>query len=101
MMAGVKGRSGGARPGAGRKPKPENAGASHVAATPGATPLDVLTQMMNDPEVPVALRIKAAQAAAPFMHQKKGEGGKKEEAADRAKTAASKFRASAPPPRLQ
>lgn len=103
-MAGVKGKSGGprpnsggARPGSGRKPKKENAGAKTAPAMPDATPLDVLKQMMNDPEVPIAQRIKAAQAAAPYVHQKVGEGGKKEQQAADAKRAANKFAASAPP----
>lgn len=75
-MAGVKGKSGGARPGAGRKKNPENEGAEYSASTEGMTPLQVLEFFMNDPEVPVALRLKAAQAAAPFKHKKLGEGGK-------------------------
>jgi len=66
-------------------------------------PLDVLQTMMNDPEIPVALRIKAAQAAAQYVHPKIGDGGKKAETADRAKVAASKFKPATPPPptRLQ
>jgi hypothetical protein len=75
-MAGVKGRSGGARPGAGRKKKPENEGTEFAASTAGKSPLEVLEFFMNDPEVPVALRLKAAGLAAPFKHKKLGESGK-------------------------
>lgn len=77
-MAGVKGRSGGARQGAGRKKKPENEGAEYTASTAGLSPLEVLEFFMNDPEVPVALRLKAAGLAAPFKHRKLGEASKKE-----------------------
>lgn len=75
-MAGVKGKSGGARVGAGRKKNPENEGAEYSASTTGLSPLEVLEFFMNDSEVPVALRLKAAGLAAPFKHKKLGEGGK-------------------------
>lgn len=75
-MAGVKGRSGGARAGAGRKKNPENEGAEYSASTEGMSPLDALEFFQNDPAVPIALRIKAAGLAAPFKHKKLGEGGK-------------------------
>lgn len=77
-MAGVKGRSGGARAGAGRKKNPENEGAEYSASTAGMSPLEALEHFQNDPAVPVALRIKAAGLAAPFKHKKLGEGGKKD-----------------------
>jgi phage terminase small subunit len=75
-MAGVKGRSGGARAGAGRKKNPENVGAEYSPTTAGLSPLEALEIFMNDPEVPVALRLKAAGLAAPFRHKKMGEGTK-------------------------
>jgi phage terminase small subunit len=75
-MAGVKGKSGGARPGAGRKKNPENEGDEFAASTEGSTPLQVLEFFMNEAAVPVALRLKAAQAAAPFRHKKLGESNK-------------------------
>ena len=78
-MAGVKGKSGGARAGAGRKKNPENEGAEFAESTDGMTPLQVLEHFMNAPEVPVALRLKAAQAAAPFKHKKLGESSKAEQ----------------------
>lgn len=77
-MAGVKGRSGGARAGAGRKKNPENQGAEYSASTEGMTPLEALEFFQNDPEVPLALRIKAAGLAAPFRHKKLGEASKKD-----------------------
>jgi hypothetical protein len=69
-MAGVKGRSGGARENAGRKKNPENEGAEYSGSTAGMTPLEALEFFMNDPAVPVALRLKAAGLAAPFKHKK-------------------------------
>ncbi len=75
-MAGVKGKSGGARTGAGRKKSPENEGAEYSASTAGLSPLEVLEYFMNDSDVPVALRLKAAGLAAPFKHKKLGEGSK-------------------------
>lgn len=90
-MAGVKGRSGGARSGAGRKP-------DLVEKTEKKDPLEVLLSMMNDPEVPVAQRINAAKAAAPYVHKRLGDEGKKEERSNAAKDAAKgKFAPKAPP----
>ncbi|PRH29646.1 hypothetical protein C6V07_31100 [Burkholderia gladioli] len=45
-------------------------------------------------------QIRAATATLPFLYAKKGEGGKKDEQADRAQKAASKFGALAPPLKL-
>ena len=81
-MAGVKGKSGGARAGAGRKKNSENEGAEYSPSTTGLTPLEALETFMNDPEVPVALRLKAAGLAAPFRHKKMGEGGRADKPAD-------------------
>ncbi|NHZ93535.1 hypothetical protein F2P45_31715 [Massilia sp. CCM 8733] len=75
-MAGVKGKSGGARVGAGRKKNPENEGDEFVQSTEGMTPVEVLEFFMHHDAVPVALRLKAAGLAAPFRHKKLGEGGK-------------------------
>lgn len=88
-MAGVKGRSGGARAGAGRKKNPENEGEEYAASTTGMTPVEVLEFFMNDPAVPVALRLKAAGLAAPFRHKKMGEGSKAEAGKSAAEAAAS------------
>lgn len=103
-MAGMPGRSGGpransggARPGAGRKPKPPAvAGASH----PVGDPFDYLMSVVNDPGADAALRVRAAVAAVQYVHAKKGEGGKREEAQNAAQRAASKFKPSAPPLKL-
>ncbi|KWN68725.1 hypothetical protein WT97_23455 [Burkholderia sp. MSMB1459WGS] len=46
-----------------------------------------------------ALQVRAAIAAVQYTHAKKGEQGKKEQQADAAKVAASKFGAP-PPPKL-
>lgn len=75
-MAGVKGKSGGAREGAGRKKNPENEGSEYSGSTVGMSPLEALEFFMNDPEVPVALRLKAAGLAAPFKHVKPGASNK-------------------------
>lgn len=88
-MAGVKGKSGGARAGAGRKKNEENEGAEFVGSTEGSTPLQVLEHFMNLAEVPVALRLKAAGLAAPFRHKKLGEGAKADEKKNAADAAAS------------
>lgn len=72
-MAGVKGRSGGARPRSGPKPKAENAGAKTMASSPAdAKPLDVLLAIMRDSTVPVSERRKAAKDAAPYVHERAG-----------------------------
>ncbi len=100
-MAGVKGRSGGprpnsggARPGAGRKPK------EPVVLHLGAIyddPEKFLRAVMNDSGSDAKLRVDAAKALMPFVHMKKGEGGKKDDQAAKAKQVASRFAAAAPP----
>ena len=45
-----------------------------------------LLALMNDLEADVKLRADAAKSLMPFMHQKKGEGGKKEQQADAAES---------------
>lgn len=96
-MAGKPGKSGGYRPGAGRKPKePEEL--KTIASSGNQTPLEFLLAVMNDNEVEDKLRLDAAKTAAQYCHAKKGEGGIKDEKADKAKAAgAGKFGASAPP----
>ena len=118
-MAGVKGRSGGVRPNAGRKPAPKThalaqivvAQAAGVAAkgagvsqpTPEAIPavddpLQWLLSAMKNPTLDDKLRVDAAKSLLPFMHAKKGEGGKKEEKLDAAKKAGKGRFAAAPAP---
>lgn len=82
---------GGARPGAGRKPKPP-----HV--TTERDPLEFLIGVMTGEIAANAAQVKAAVAAAPYVHSKKGEGGKKDAHASAAKKAAGgKFAPAAPP----
>lgn len=96
-MAGVKGRSGGARNNAGRKKK------ETLPPTP-PVPIDDcdMLKMLQDVALgrvdATALQVRAAIAAVQYTHTKKSDGGKKDEQADKAKQAAAgKFAASTPP----
>lgn len=92
-MAGKKGKSGGARAGAGRKPNPPE-----KLTVSAKDPLEFLEAVMMDEEANPALRVRAAIAAAQYRHAKKGEGGKGEERKDKAeKAGAGKFGPAAPP----
>ena len=110
-MAGVKGRSGGARPntggkraGAGRKPKikPVESTNALVPPVPGTTktPLEFLELVMNDLQAPLKDRIRAAVAAAQYRHGKVGEGGKKNAKQEAAKVVTAGRFGSGAPPRL-
>ena len=103
---------GGARPGAGRKPKTAKAlprpevkvpaapvvTESEVLAAHDLTPLAYLLQVVNDTKAERRERLQAASIAAPYVHPRKGEGGKKDAAADAAKkVGAGRFAAAAPP----
>lgn len=95
-MAGVKGMKGGggARPGAGRpkkQPEPLGLDAQHD------DPARFLRAVMNDPSADARLRVDAAKALMPFVHQKLGEGGKKEQRQQAAEKVASRFAPAAPP----
>lgn len=100
-MAGVKGRSGGprpnsggARPGAGRpKKQPEVIDLSVQYDDPEK----FLRAVMNDSATDAKLRIDAAKALMPYIHAKKGEGGKKEQKQAEAQKVASRFAAASPP----
>lgn len=120
---GPRANAGGARTGAGRKPKAAaaksaNASASAVDVTlepqpnggalkrSKAEPVQLADMDMLQMLQAVALgrveatatQVRAAVAAVQYTHTKKGDGGKKDEAADKAKTAArGKFGASAAP----
>ena len=100
-MAGKPGRSGGARPGSG--PKPKEAQKLTIPVPVGDSlahkdPKVFLLALMNDLEADVKLRADAAKALMPFMHTKLGEGGKKDQQQDAAKrVAGGKFAAAAPP----
>ena len=68
-MAGVKGRSGGARPGAGR-PKKER------SVNPSADPLDFLQAVWTGAVEATVAQVRAATAAMPFKHKKLGASDK-------------------------
>lgn len=123
---GPRPNSGGARPGAGRKPKAQTEKSANKPTGKGAAvktelepqphggalqrnksepveiaECDMLTLLKN-----IALgrveattgQIRAAIAAVQYTHTKKGDGGKKDEDAEKAKKAgAGKFAAAAPP----
>jgi len=95
-MAGVKGKSGGARKGAGRKPD-----VASSADTSTLSPLEALLSIMNDPSVSVTQRISAAKAAAPYIHKKSSEPGKKSQKQEAAAAAGSGKYAPAEPPKLK
>ena len=93
-MAGVKGRSGGARPNSGPKPKPktvvDEAGAAlkvaadkvaktHNLASGSTDPAVFLEQVMGNVNVDLEARMDAAKALLPYRHAKPGAAGKKEE----------------------
>lgn len=101
-MAGMKGRSGGprpnsggARPGAGCKPKPKE---PQVVLEPHDDPLEFLLAVQNNVAADPRLRVRAAITAVQYKHTKRGDGGKREEAAEKAEKAASgRFAAPKPP----
>ena len=95
-MAGVKGRSGGKRPGAGRKPQEPVLIDSQALLT--SNPAQFLTALMNDGEADIKVRADAAKALLAAELRRAEAKGKKDHAADAAKKAAGgKFAASAPP----
>ncbi|WP_374435313.1 terminase small subunit [Inhella sp.] len=87
---------GGARPGAGRKPKPP---AFLGLSATYDDPEQFLRAVMNDATAEAKLRIDAAKALMPYVHPRKGEGGKKDAAQQAAKKANNRF-APATPPKL-
>jgi len=99
-MAGVKGRSGGARPGAGRKPVPATIVPDEVAAVVPGEPLDprpTLEQIALGRLEVSPQQFKALLALLPYVHAKKGEGGKKEQKQAQAEKVASRFAPVSPP----
>ena len=117
-MAGVKGRSGGARPNTGGArpnsggarpnsgPKPKEPVKLTIPLPVGDTlahkdPMVFLMALMNDIEADVKLRADAAKTLMMYIHPKKAEGGVKDEKAEKAKVAGmGKFAASATPLRM-
>lgn len=100
-MAGTKGKSGGARPnsggarlGAGRKPKPKK----EVVELDECDMLKLLQDVALGRVEASTIQVRAAIAAVQYTHTKKSDGGKKDEKQDAAKVAsAGKFGASSPP----
>jgi len=75
-------------------PRPEeNAGGIGVYEDP----LDFLKAVMNSAAEDIDIRKDAAKAMLPYVHSKKGEGGKKDAKQAAAKAVASKFAGMAPP----
>ena len=56
-----------------------------------ASPLDLMIDVMNNPQAPKSLRYQAAKDALPYCHPRK-EGGKKDEAKERGEQVAKKSR---------
>ena len=66
-------RHGGSRPGAGRKPGTINRFSKDLlekASQSGLLPVDYMLGVMRDESLDSRLRIDAAKAAAPYVHQK-------------------------------
>ncbi len=108
-MAGMPGRSGGpransggARPGAGRKPKPIVRAPEGVEQ--GSEAPDMLKFLQDVALGRIganATQVRAAVAAVQYTHTKRHDGGKKDEQAERAaKAGAGKFAAAPPPLKL-
>ena len=94
---------GGYRPGAGRPKGAKNK--SKMADIKADTPLEILSplefllQVMRDDNQDTNTRLRAASLAAPYLHPRAGDGpGKKEDAKERAKKAASGIFAPGKPP---
>lgn len=93
-MAGVRGRSGGARPNSGPKPKdPVKLDLSVIYDEPDK----FLKAVMNDSGTDAKLRVDAAKALLSAQVRRAENGGKKEAQQAAAKKVASKFAAAAPP----
>ena len=95
-MAGVKGRSGGARPNSGPKPKEP---VYLTLSTVYDEPDKFLKAVMNDSGTEAKLRVDAAKALLSAQVRRAENGGKKEEKAAAAAKVASKY-ATATPPKL-
>lgn len=102
-MAGVKGMKGGggARPGAGRKPRPKPEGMQSAPVVIEQGERDML-KLLQDVALGIVeatpIQVRAAIAAVQYTHTKRADGGKKEEQAEKAKkVAGGKFAAAAPP----
>lgn len=96
-MAGVKGRSGGARPNSGPKPKEP---VVLVLGTIYDEPDKFLMAVMNDSGSDAKLRVDAAKALLSAQVRRAENGGKKDAKQDAAKQAAAGRFASASAPKL-
>lgn len=99
-MAGKPGKSGGVRPGAGRKPAQPvklNIPVPVTETLAHKDPKVFLLALMNDLEADVKLRADAAKALMPFMHTKLENTIKADKQDAAKKAAAGKFGAAAPP----
>jgi phage terminase small subunit len=98
-MAGVKGKSGGARPNTGGK-RP-NAGRKTAPAVPVDAESEDALKLLHDIAFgrieANTVQVRAAIAAVQYTHAKVGEGGKKEQRDADAKKVAARFSAAAPP----
>jgi phage terminase small subunit len=83
-MAGVKGRSGGRRDGAGRKPDIAPGVLDAPVAGTVCDAKDFLADVLRGAVVPTKAQLEAAKALLPFQHQRLGELGKKEQREDEA-----------------
>lgn len=96
-MAGAKGRSGGARPGAGRPPKaPECLTVNDAHGTPES----FLESVMNDKSADARIRVDAAKALLSAKLRMSESKGKKQSRLEDAEKVASKFAAGRPPLRV-
>jgi hypothetical protein len=73
-MSGTKGRSGGARPNTGgARPNSGPKRPPNLPAIEGQSPLDFLVDVMRNPDASTHLRLRAAIAAARYMHAQEGD----------------------------
>jgi len=90
---GARPGNGGARPGAGRKKKDP----VKIESIETTDPKRFLLEVMSSQTLDARLRIDAAKALLPYMYQRKGETGKKEEQQERSAKVSGRFAASLPP----
>jgi len=79
------------------KPEPEPAPKTIPEEGQYDDPLEFLKSVMNNRAEDIDTRKDAAKAMLPYLHSKKGEGGKKDAKQAAAKAVASKFMGMAPP----
>lgn len=94
---GARPNTGGARPGAGRKKKEP----VRIESIETTDPKRFLLEVMSNQILDVRLRIDAAKALLPYLYQRKGETGKKEEQQEKAGKVSSGRFAASPPPALK